>query len=439
MTYIELNKRVISTRLCARCGACMGVCPVSVIIMDDDALPKLAGKCIECGLCLKVCPGADFDFPGFYRKIYSRDFPTTDYMGYYENIFVCQNTMPKVLNECSSGGAATSIALALLRSGEVNGVGVVTMDEKIPYQAKAVLTKDEKVIRQASQSKYMLIPMLELLQQMRKQGGEYAISLLPCQAMAFKKIQEAAPNVAKYIKYVLGLKCHYNTVRSDITELMARYGIDPEDISRLEFRGGEWPGAIQFTMKDGSLFRPHITLIKTTLSYLYCLYSPNRCIMCPDGSCLFSDISMGDFWAQDYSDGFDKLSKHTLVIQRTAKGKRMLDIAENEKLLKVQVLPPEQKSRRLLRVFAHKRSLCNAYIASKKWGEKPYPEYHYPDNKNIFWHLYILAFTPYYLLRKIRKSMLFRKIYLRFFFSNAGLLVSRLNALRRKIFFHLSG
>jgi coenzyme F420 hydrogenase subunit beta len=439
MTFTELNNKVISTNLCARCGACIGVCPVNVITPDDTALPRLSGKCTDCGLCLKVCPGADFDFPKFYKNTYNNDFSLKDCMGHYENTFVCQSMMPEILNGCSSGGAATSIALALIRSGEVSGVGVVTMDEKKPYQAKAILTKDEKTIIKASQSKYMLVPMLELLRQMKKQGGEYAILLLPCQGMALKKIQEAAPNLAKHVKYVLGLKCHYNMKSGTINELMARYGLNADNIARLEYRGGEWPGAIQFTLKDGSIIRPHITLIKTVLSYLFSLYSPDRCLMCPAGTCVFSDISMGDFWAQDYSDEFRKLCRHTLVIQRTAKGKRMLDIAEKEKLLKVRELPASQESRRIARVFMDKRRLCNALIATNRKKGYPTPEYHYPIEQNTLDRLCTIYSTPYYLLRKPRKIRLFRKLFLRFFFSNAGLFISHLNAIKRKLFFKLSG
>lgn len=435
MSFEGLFSKVISKGLCARCGACMGVCPVAVIASDDYGLPKLAGKCTDCGLCEKVCPGADFDFPTFYQQTYSKEFPIEDCMGHHEKTFVCQSFLPEILKDCSSGGTATSLGLALVRTGEVNGVGVVTMDEKRPYQARAVLTKDEKTIIGASQSKYMFVPMLELLQKMHKQGGEYAIFLLPCQAMGLKKIQAEAPNLAKHIKYVLGLKCHYNMTRDAVIELMARYGVQPEDVSRLEYRGGKWPGAIQFTLKDGRLVRPHITLIKTILSYLFSLYTPDRCLMCPDGSCLFADIAMGDFWAQDYSGDFRKLARHTLVVQRTEKGRKMLDIAEKEKLLKVLELPAEQESRRLMRVFTHKRSLCNAFIAVNRKKRKPYPEYNYTIKLSRFEQLRILYLTPYYILKFFKHSFIFRKIFLKFFFSRAGLFFSNLNALRRKIIF----
>ena len=118
----------------------MGVCPVSVVASDDYGLPRLVGNCTDCGLCEKVCPGADFDFPKFYRQTYNKEFPVEDCMGHYEKTFVCQSFSQEILKDCSSGGTATSLALALVRGGEVNGVGVVSMDEKRPYQAKAVLT-----------------------------------------------------------------------------------------------------------------------------------------------------------------------------------------------------------------------------------------------------------------------------------------------------------
>lgn len=251
MSFAKLFREVISAGLCTRCGACMGICPEEVISANEHSYPKLIGKCTSCELCNEVCPGADFDFPEIYMKSYSQNFPTEDCMGYYQKVFVCQTTVPEIRQNCSSGGVGTSLALALLKYGEVDGVGVVILANRLPYRAQAVLAKDEETIRLASQSKYAFVPVLKLLKEMRRQGGEYAIFTLPCQAMALKKIQGINPDLVKQVKYIIGLKCHYNMTQNAVIELMQHYGIVPEQISRLEYRGGEWPGTIQFTLRNG--------------------------------------------------------------------------------------------------------------------------------------------------------------------------------------------
>ncbi|MBV1710050.1 MAG: ferredoxin [Firmicutes bacterium HGW-Firmicutes-10] len=43
--------------LCIGCGACVGVCPVSALSMEDDGKAFCDESiCIDCGACISVCP-----------------------------------------------------------------------------------------------------------------------------------------------------------------------------------------------------------------------------------------------------------------------------------------------------------------------------------------------------------------------------------------------
>ncbi len=436
MSFAELYKEVISKDLCARCGACMGVCPEEAISADDDYFPELTGNCTDCGLCRRVCPGSDFDFPRFYSETYQTDFSINDCMGYLQNSYICQTKDPEIRHNCASGGTGTSLALALLRSGEVNGVGVIVMDEKRPWRAKAVIAKDEETIRRASQSKYAFVPSLEVLREMRKEGGEYAIVLLPCQGMALKKIQEASPKLARHIKYTIGLCCHYNMTHQAVTELMERYKIKPEWVTKLEYRGGGWPGGIQFTHDDGRVTKAHRTTIKTAMSYLLSIYTHERCLLCLDGFSVFTDLSLGDFWCYDYSREFRNFSRSTLVIQRTGKGKKALEIAAKQNLLKIVELPKSEKSRRLTRVFEHKRDFALTSLRNKRRRKLPHPDYHFNSVYEITSkHLRAYYLSPYYLCGLLRKRKPFRMLFLRFFFSKVGIFFTRMNSIRRRAYF----
>jgi len=41
---------------CISCSACVSVCPVSVIEMNDDAKAFVNEGCIECSDCINTCP-----------------------------------------------------------------------------------------------------------------------------------------------------------------------------------------------------------------------------------------------------------------------------------------------------------------------------------------------------------------------------------------------
>lgn len=43
--------------LCIGCEACISVCPVSALIMEDDGKAFCQEDiCIDCGACIPVCP-----------------------------------------------------------------------------------------------------------------------------------------------------------------------------------------------------------------------------------------------------------------------------------------------------------------------------------------------------------------------------------------------
>ena len=48
---------------CVKCSACIDICPMRVIELDEEGYPRAVGKafltCINCGYCVDVCaPGA---------------------------------------------------------------------------------------------------------------------------------------------------------------------------------------------------------------------------------------------------------------------------------------------------------------------------------------------------------------------------------------------
>lgn len=48
---------IINEDTCIGCGACVGVCPVGALSMNDDAKSVCdEGTCIDCGSCVSACP-----------------------------------------------------------------------------------------------------------------------------------------------------------------------------------------------------------------------------------------------------------------------------------------------------------------------------------------------------------------------------------------------
>lgn len=53
----------INLDTCIGCGACVGVCPVGALSMNDDSKSVCdEGLCIDCGACISVCPTEAISF-----------------------------------------------------------------------------------------------------------------------------------------------------------------------------------------------------------------------------------------------------------------------------------------------------------------------------------------------------------------------------------------
>jgi ferredoxin len=46
----------IDREKCLRCGACVSVCPVLALELEEKGIRHDEGKCTLCGICQKVCP-----------------------------------------------------------------------------------------------------------------------------------------------------------------------------------------------------------------------------------------------------------------------------------------------------------------------------------------------------------------------------------------------
>ena len=46
----------IDKEACIGCGACVAVCPVTALAMENDKAICDDATCIDCGACISTCP-----------------------------------------------------------------------------------------------------------------------------------------------------------------------------------------------------------------------------------------------------------------------------------------------------------------------------------------------------------------------------------------------
>jgi len=121
-----LNKQTnMFGKICVSCEICRAVCPVNAISMEyigGQFIPKIdKNKCIQCGLCLKVCPGIDIEKIDYKDDESFKKAVTGNYLETY-NAYSKNTT---ILDNSTSGGVITTLALNLLKDKKVKGAFVL--------------------------------------------------------------------------------------------------------------------------------------------------------------------------------------------------------------------------------------------------------------------------------------------------------------------------
>ena len=430
--FSSLRESVIEPGLCTRCGMCIGICPHGVLDMDERSFPELRGECVSCGFCSACCPGADVDYPGLSRQVFEEPYDPADLQGHVEHLYVAHPNNQEIRFSGASGGMVTGILDYLLEQGKIDGAVVVAMDGTRPYKTKGILATTAQELQASAQSKYCVSPSLAVLREIRRLKGQYAVVALPCQVHALRKMALVDRGLARKIKYILGLYCHCTMEVNGHEEAIEAFGIPLGDVAAFQFRGGGWPGGFFVIKKDGTEVRLHEKiLIKDVMNVMFRLYGPRRCQLCVDALCEYADLSFGDFWAFDFAKDLAVHERCTLISQRTAAGRQLMEDIMGSGQFVVHTLPHSRNSKRILKMAAGKKSRAHVGLHHAARKGLPAPAYHYAipqptvrDVRKVFF---------FSLFQRV-KSPVFRKLVLKLLFSPLGVLAYKVNSARKSLF-----
>ena len=312
----ELKKTVIDKGNCCLCGTCIGVCPVQTPFFQKGQIVNSGNNCIRCGRCVEVCPGKGFDFPEEAKILLHADYDKVnrDY-GYYRTIYKGHATDPSIRGNASSGGVISALGCYLLEKKYVDYVIGVIGHTPETFFAEALTNTAE--VKNASQSKYIFLPVNRIIRFIRENEGRYLYTGLPCQIQGIRKAAEQDPLLKKRIVLYVGLFCGFNLTEDGTEYLIKKSGIQKEAISSLEYRAkqnDETGFYISSTEKSFFISKHGYTILNA-------VFSRPRCWKCFDYTSEFADISFGDAWEE--KDGW------TRIICRTEKGEAIIAQMEN--------------------------------------------------------------------------------------------------------------
>lgn len=295
-TVCELNQ-------CAGCMACLEVCPVKAVHIQDSIRFYNAfidpDRCTGCHRCHSICPV--HTPPGQTEPIL------------WKQGWASDSTVRKA---AASGGIASAIEMSFVRQG---GVVYSCLFQAGKFQFKKA--ENLEIVRQFAGSQYVKSSpegiYTEILRYLRD-GRKVLFVGLPCQAAAVKNFTKSHKNL-----YLIDLVCHGTPSPVLLDMFLHDQGISLNGIRGISFRRKN-----QFRLAaDGRDIAAGVWDAYTT-AFCDAVFYTESCYSCRYAQIhRVSDLTLGDSWGSQLPMPQQKLGI-SLILCQNKKGKNLLLSAE---------------------------------------------------------------------------------------------------------------
>jgi coenzyme F420 hydrogenase subunit beta len=313
-TFHDLIRLVQKNNFCGKCGGCVAFCSAAnlgALEVGPDGMPRYTDeeKCLKCGICYMICPNIR-DLDEELKRKTKWETP----VGAMKDLVTAQTTNPTVGEKCTDGGVVTSLLLYLMDNHMIDAALVSRSDGPF-HRGPMLATTGEEIISAAGShydesfsvislgSHYSTYsPAMQEIKSLRK-GLIDRVAMVgtPCQIHTVRKMQVLGIIPSDVIKYCFGLFCMENFSFDDIQlkHLEKQYRFDLNQVLKVNVKEDFF-----IYLKDGRVI--HIPFAE-----IDSIARP-ACLVCPDFSAEFSDLSFG---------GLGSPEGYTTVLIRSEKGK----------------------------------------------------------------------------------------------------------------------
>lgn len=333
----DLITDIISKGLCTACGTCAAVCPKSLITMSGeeplataDERQLAVDKCDSCGFCYACCPGERVGMDELEENMFKRvkDYGT-ELLGQYRQRKISHCLDEDIRLGGASAGTAAALQIYALEKGLVDAcVGVGFASDK-PWVPQAVISRTKEEVLNTQGSKYTHCSVIDILKETAAQKLRIGVVGLPCHIHGLRKVQALIPNskLTKRLVFTIGLFCAENRFTFGVEHIITkRMGIPLENVAKISYREGHYPGAFAVWDKDGGIAKiPY----PDQLTFIW-MHTRPRCRICFDYASELADISLGE------TQHLDKTLAHNAALTRTPIGQEIFDGAVAEGYIQAQ-------------------------------------------------------------------------------------------------------
>ncbi|WP_147918509.1 Coenzyme F420 hydrogenase/dehydrogenase, beta subunit C-terminal domain [Ruania zhangjianzhongii] len=316
-TRLNSIDAVVDAHLCTGCGVCAHLRPDALRMQNIDGvgarpLPIVGITSGVAGDALAACPGRSLE----HEKVSLEGAPFRGEWGPILDLYECWASDPEVRHRGSSGGVVSALAAHAVTSGAAVGALQVQARKDAPLLNETLLNRSYAEIVSAAGSRYSPASPCERLDLVEAAEGPCVVVGKPCDIAATRAAADRRPELAEKVGLTIGIFCAGTPSTAATADLVRGLGADPADVERLDYRGEGWPGEFRLQTRSGD---------SHSLSYAESWGSLTkrrqwRCMICPDHTGEFADLSVGDPWYRR-TEGQDGRS---LVVVRTERGRAAL-------------------------------------------------------------------------------------------------------------------
>ncbi len=332
----ELIQQVINKGTCTGCGLCVGLDESGKSFMRDTAhgpRPVVHEDHRIPEVFLKCCAGHEIDYPEIYKSFYG-EYPENWLTGIIAGVFTGFCADENIRRNSSSGGVLTAVLCSLLESGQIDAAIVVRQGIPEPEKASVSIVSSSADIQAASQSVYVPVSTLDILNKLNPEK-RYAIICLPEQSAALRVLQQSGHKKALSIKYILGPYTGTAIYPAAIQTFKRINGIKKNDkVTSLKWRAGEWPGYLEIITQSGKVLRSP----KVYYNFLIPFFVTNASLQSMDFANEFADLAVGDAWSPEFESQGQGFS---LVVSRNKQMNALLEEMQQNGILNLKPEPLE--------------------------------------------------------------------------------------------------
>jgi len=240
-----------------------------------------------------VCPGKGYPIKQMGLELYGSAEHDTYELGRYRYAIAAHIRQSRILENASSGGVITGIALYLMEKGLIQGA----TGSRFTYgtggpKTESFIARSKDDLLSSQGSKYCPTTTNELFRECIETGGQYLFIGTPCQVGALRLMIREKEAPSDVFPYTIANFCGGYRNFNWLNEIISSHGIEPSDVEYFRFRGGGQPGTMLIRTKSGrTISEPYPDYVRRSM-----IPKQKRCWYCVDATGELADFSCGDAW-----------------------------------------------------------------------------------------------------------------------------------------------